>query len=217
MARIDGVRDTADRRLENVYWLGGGTGAGKSTIARRLAARYELNYYSTDDAMHEHAQRCRPEDCPCLSAFIHMDMDERWVNRSPEIMLETFHWFRGEGFHLIVEDLLELPAGNRTIVEGFRLLPDLVKPLLRQRHHGIWLLPSADFRLSALASRGSLWSIAARTSNPRRALDNLLERDSMFTERLRRDAALAGVPVVDVDASLSEDQLERTIAGLFGL
>ena len=39
-----------------------------------------------------------------------MDMDERWVNRSPGTMLETFHWFRGEGFGLIVEDLLRLPA-----------------------------------------------------------------------------------------------------------
>ncbi len=42
-----------------------------------------------------------------------MDMDERWVHRNPETMLETFHWFRGEGFGLIVEDLLRLPDGPR--------------------------------------------------------------------------------------------------------
>ena len=41
-----------------------------------------------------------------------MDMDERWVNRSPETMLETFHWFHGEGFDLIVDDLLRLPAAT---------------------------------------------------------------------------------------------------------
>jgi hypothetical protein len=60
-----------------------------------------------------------------------MDMDERWVSRSPEEMLETFHWFRGEGFHLIVEDLLRLPAQPAVIAEGFRLLPHLVSPPAR--------------------------------------------------------------------------------------
>jgi len=34
-----------------------------------------------------------------------MSMDERWVDRSSQTMLETFHWFRGEGFDLIIEDL----------------------------------------------------------------------------------------------------------------
>jgi len=29
-------------RLRDVYWIGGGSGAGKSTVARRLAAQYGL-------------------------------------------------------------------------------------------------------------------------------------------------------------------------------
>lgn len=206
-----------DQRLQNVYWLGGGSGAGKSTVARRLAAHHDMNYYSTDDAMQDHARRCDPQDTPYLSAFKHMDMDERWLTRSPEIMLETFHWFRGEGFHLILEDLLRLPSGKRTLVEGFRLLPRLVKPLLHRRSHGVWLLPTADFRRSAFQSRGSLCSIAKRTSNPELALDNLLKRDLMFTERLREDAAMAGVAVIDVNSSLSEDALEQRVARQFEL
>lgn len=36
--------------LGHVYWLGGGTGAGKSTISRRLADRYGLRRYDTDRA-----------------------------------------------------------------------------------------------------------------------------------------------------------------------
>ena len=153
-------------RLQHVYWIGGGSGAGKSTIARRLAARYCMQVYSTDDVMPDHARRCSPEDNPFLTAFKQMDMDERWVNRCPETMLETFHWFRGEGFGLILEDLLKLTAGERIIVEGFRLLPKLVKPLLRQLSQGIWLIPTPEFRLSAFEIRGSLWSIAEKTSDP---------------------------------------------------
>src|SRR5918992_3439576 len=119
-------------RLRHVYWIGGGSGAGKSTIARRIAARHGLRPYAADDVMSDHASRSTPDDSPFLNEFKVMDMDERWVNRSPETMLETFHWFRGEGFTLIVEDLLRLPAETGVIAEGFRLLPHLVKPLLAE-------------------------------------------------------------------------------------
>ena len=94
------------------YWIGGGSGAGKSAIARRMAARHGLRLYATDDVMADHASRSASGDCPFLSEFAAMDMDERWLNRSPETMLETFHWFRGEGFGLIVEDLLRLPGNE---------------------------------------------------------------------------------------------------------
>jgi len=99
-------------RLQHVYWIGGGSGAGKSTIARRIAAECGLHLYATDDVMLDHAGRTTPEDSPSLSEFMSMDMDERWLNRSPEVMLETFHWFRGEGFALIVDDLLRLPESR---------------------------------------------------------------------------------------------------------
>jgi hypothetical protein len=83
-------------------------------------------------------------------------------DRSPETMLETFHWFRGEGFGLIVEDLLRLPTEPGVIVEGFRLLPCLVKPLLAVPGHAVWLLPTPGFRRAAFESRGSLWRSRAR-------------------------------------------------------
>ena len=101
------------RRCVHVYWIGGGSGAGKSTIARRIAAQQRLPVYATDDVMPGHAGRSTPQNAPFLSRFKAMDMDERWVNLSPEAMLETFHWFRGEGFGLIIEDLLRLPAQPR--------------------------------------------------------------------------------------------------------
>jgi 2-phosphoglycerate kinase len=205
------------RRLRHVYWIGGGSGAGKSTIARRLAARHGLRLYSTDDAMADHAGRCPPEACPLLAEFKGMSMDERWADRSPQTMLETFHWFQGEGFGLIVEDLLEIPPDQGVIVEGFRLLPRLVRPLLDRPSQGVWLIPTPEFRLAAFESRGSLWSIAGKTSRPERALSNLLERDRLFTVLLQDMAEQAGAPVIEVDRALTEEVLERRVETQFGL
>jgi hypothetical protein len=116
--------------------------------------------------------------CPNLTEFVEMGMDQGWVDRSPQTMLETFHWFRGEGFGLVIEALLALPPGQGIIAEGFRLLPHLVKPLVHDPSHCVWLNPTPAFRLAALKSRGSMWSIPNKTSNPNRALSNLLETRS---------------------------------------
>jgi 2-phosphoglycerate kinase len=203
-------------RLEHVYWIGGGSGAGKSTIAAHVADRYGLDVYATDDVMGEHARRSTPEETPYLRRFAAMDMDERWVNRSPETMLDTFHWYRGEGFDLLVEDLLALPTDRGLIAEGFRLLPELVAPLLAEPRRAVWLLPTPEFRRAAFESRGALWQIAGRTSDPERALRNLLDRDRMFTERLDATAAGLSLPVIHVEPAMTEDHLAARVADSFG-
>ncbi|MFI0899035.1 hypothetical protein [Streptomyces sp. NPDC020983] len=205
-------------RLRHVYWIGGGSGAGKSTVARRLASRFGMRLYATDDVMRDHAGRTTPGEAPLLHAFMAMDMDERWVNRSPEVMLETFHWFRGEGFGLIVEDLLRMPGDRGVIVEGFRLLPRLVKPLLAVPGHAVWLLPTPDFRRAAVRSRSAPSDgFVRRTSDPATAARNLAERDRMFTERLAGETELLRLPTVRVDTTVSEDALCARVAAAFGL
>ncbi|GGM06758.1 hypothetical protein ACFFX1_27320 [Dactylosporangium sucinum] len=201
--------------MRHVYWIGGGSGAGKSTVARALAARHGLRLYATDDVMAEHARRCPPADCPCLARFAAMSMDERWLLRTPRTMLETFHWYRGEGFHLVEADLRAVP--QPVVAEGFRLLPSLVRPLLGEPHRAVWLLPTPRFRRAAFEHRGGLWQIAGRTSDPERALRNLLERDRMFTERLRAETAELGLRAIEVDGSLTSDELTTAVEEALGL
>ncbi|WP_238008640.1 hypothetical protein KZZ52_47470 [Dactylosporangium sp. AC04546] len=201
--------------MRDVYWIGGGSGGGKSTVARALAPRSGLRVYATDDVMPDHARRCPPADCPCLARFAAMSMDERWLLRTPRTMFETFHWYRGEGFHLVEADLRGV--GQPVVAEGFRLLPSLVRPLLTEPHRAVWLLPTPEFRRAAFEHRGSLWQIAGRTSDPERALANLLERDRMFTDRLRAETAELGLRVIEVDGSLTPDELTDAVAGALRL
>jgi hypothetical protein len=151
-----------------------------------------------------------------LHAFMAMNMDERWVDRPPTRMLETFPWFHGEGFNLIVEDILRLPREPGVVVEGFRLLPRLVAPLLSSPAHAVWLLPTPDFRQSLVASRrASAWAFLARTSDPERAFRNMLERDRMFTDILREETARLAVPAIEVDTTMTEDDLAKRVADVF--
>ncbi len=210
--------DEIASRLGHVYWVGGGSGAGKSTVARRLAERYGWRVYSTDASMREHAGRASVEDAPFLHAFIRMTMDERWVERSPEVMFETFHWFRGEGFEFIVEDLLRLPRDTCVVVEGFRLLPGLVEPLLGVAGRAVWLLPTAEFRSVALRRRVGLGGgFLARTSDPGRAERNLAERERLFVGWLREELGRLGLRGIEVDRTMSEEDVEASVARAFEL
>ena len=197
--------------LQHVYWIGGASGAGKSTIARRFADMFGLCMYSTDEAMGDHARRSTPVSAPFLTSFMSMNMDERWLNRSPVDMLDTFHWFRGEGFDLIVEDLLHIPAETGVIAEGFRLLPHLVEPLAAPGH-AVWLLPTPAFRRATFDNRGTTWDIPNKTTNPQQALLNLLERDQMFTNRLSAEAKRLGLLTIEIDSGTSEDELAEQVA-----
>ena len=115
-----------------------------------------------------YAGRSTSADCPHLHEFMSMTMDERWILRSS--CSTRFTGFGGEGFDFIVDDLVNMPVDRGVIVEGFRLLPRLVEPLLAERRRAVWLLPPPEFRRSAFTSRGSSWDIAHRTNDPARAL-----------------------------------------------
>lgn len=150
--------------------------------------------------------------------FMAMDMDQRWVSRSPEEMLETFHWFRGEGFDMIIEDILYMPKEPGVLIDGFRLLPHLVKPLLADPGHAVWLIPTPEFRQAVLESRGGpKWGFIAKTGDPERALRNVLERDAMFTERLYHEAQRLRLNTIKVDVGITESELAGRVAEAFGL
>jgi hypothetical protein len=146
-----------------------------------------------------------------------MDMDERWAKRSPDVMLRTFPWFAGEGFDLIVEDLLALPEEVPILDEGFRLLPRVVAPLLSYPHQAVWLAPTPDFRPSAFDSRGFTWEIPRRTSKPELALSNLLIRDQLFTAELVKEATALQLRVIEVDGTGSVDEISRCMVDYLGL
>ncbi len=141
-----------------------------------------------------------------------MDMDERWVNRSPDEMVKTFPWFAGEGFDLIVDDLLTLLPGPPILVEGFRLLPRLVAPLLRQPYQAVWLVPTPAFRRTAFDRRGFTWEIPSKTSQPEHALSNLLLRDQLFTEEVVKQATGLHSRVIEVDGTQGIEAMTTDVA-----
>ena len=203
--------------LDHVRWVGGGSGAGKTTLTRRLAERFGLRLYSTDAAIGAHATRLSDATAPLLDDFRGMRMDQRWVHRDPTTMYRTFPWFHGEGFDLVIEDLRALAASGVVLAEGFRLLPHLVRPHLTDPQHAVWLIPTPRFRQSAFARRSPGEAFWLHTSDPQRALANLQERDRIFTVAVAADAARSRLATLVIDGSRSIEDEADGLAARFGL
>jgi len=187
--------------LRHVLWIGGGTGAGKTTIAKAIAKRHGLGCYDYDwqDAR-GHSERTSAERHPFRAAFLALSMDERWVLQKPELMAESTIGQFSERFEMVLEDLAAMDARG-VVAEGFGLLPELVAPHLISRAQAIFLLPTPATRERNYASRG--WAGIDGTSDHGRASRNKLDRDAMLTEHVRRTARAHNLATVELDGTQS--------------
>jgi hypothetical protein len=107
--------------LSHVLWIGGGPRSGKSSIARELARRFELQLYAVDEHDAAHAPRM-----PTLAEG----------EASDAFLTASRHRFR-----LVLEDLASLAPTPWAIVEGSPLFPTSVAAVLRDPRHALFLLP----------------------------------------------------------------------------
>jgi shikimate kinase len=125
-------------------FIGGGPGAGKTSISRALAYRWDLQLYNVDHRTYEHANRLGrpPPD---------------W-SRSPAELVEDFVEASHRRWPLVLEDLAALPESPAVIAEGPFFLPELVPA----ESQSVFLVPSAAQIRRVRAERGSRPVVADR-------------------------------------------------------
>jgi hypothetical protein len=158
------------------YWLGGGTGGGKTTVARALAARYALRRFSLDAFWYAYA-----DDEPAKSP------DEQWLETAPEAQALEFEDVSRRMHRRALAEVGGIP----TLVEGPQVQPDLIPPGDRV----VFLVPTPEFQRSVLEPR------PMPSSDPRRALQNRLIKDRIYADRIAARARDQGFPVIDVDGT----------------
>ncbi len=190
--------------MEHVLWLGGGCGSGKSTIARTLAHRLDLQLYPVDAHGWRHHR--------LLGAGEQRSNDEMWLRPAPEELAERFVRSAEEHLSLILDDLDAMRGGPLVLAEGPLLFPALVGPHIASSADGVWLVPTEEFQEWCLRKRGGMDS---STSNPERALRNRLGRDAILNRLNRRQAAELGFTVIEVDGSRTLPEMEEVVAAHF--
>lgn len=187
-------------RLSHVLWIGGAPCAGKTTLARSLAGRYDLRTYDADwHHVHEHGNR--PGGLP--ASWAGLSMDERWLLPSPAELAERDVQNWSARFPLVLEDLLARPRTRPIVAEGPSLFPWCLAPVLGSPRQAIFLVPSPEWRDRVLERRRRRGPVRFedRTSDPERARRNVRERELLIAARIVAACRELGLRWLHVDGS----------------
>src|SRR5207248_6698172 len=180
--------------LAHVLWIGGPQGSGKSSLARAISRRFDLQLYNIDHRTWAHEPRMPKSELESLS------MDERWVDATPAQLVDWFATTSRHRFRLVLEDLRELPSSPGMVVEGPQLFPTSVAAVLRASDQALFVLPDQVEQRERLLARGPILN----TSDGSKARANATERDLMITGVYEREARDLRLTVLRADRPLDE-------------
>ena len=158
--------------LCHVLWIGGHSGAGKSSVGRQLVRRWGLRLYACDTRTWEHRDRAIASGVDAALRWEALTPAERAALPTAEHRaLEAIP----ERQAMIVDDLAALPRSPLVLAEGTLLPPHVADPA-----RSVWLVPSKDFQ-------------ARHRDDPERRTEPM---EAVIAAANRR-----GIPIVVVDGS----------------
>src|SRR5690242_13534786 len=104
--------------LSHVLWIGGSPCAGKSTIGHNIARSHVFLGYFLDPMARNHLKRRLAQDDEKMAAFLKLTMDQRWVERLVDTLVEEVLESWPKEAQLAVEDLLAMPKDWFIVAEG---------------------------------------------------------------------------------------------------
>ncbi len=198
---------TRKAELAHVLWIGGGTDAGKTTVAEAIVERYNLQFYHFDRHERSHIERrIAAGDYVGRKNLFELTPDELWIDQTPEEMATgTIQgWSRRVDF--AVDDLLAMPKQPLIVAEGPGFFPEVIQPLLSSPQQAIWLVPEPQFKRKIAIQRGKP-SVRYATRDPVLATENIIARDLLMAQHVRAEATRLGLTLLDVDGAQSIKQL----------
>jgi hypothetical protein len=192
----------------HVLWIGGSPCAGKTSIADALAAAHHGVAYHFDRMEMAHIARSTEATNPDLMAFLALDMEHRWLLRTPEEMARNAIASWRARFPLVLEDLRALPTDAPIFAEGPGLFPERVAPLLASPRQALWLVTTSSFCQMVRQQRGGSF---LETSDPAGSLRNIVERDMVMARLVKRQAKARHLTCYAVDGSQSLAQMTALV------
>ena len=179
-------------------WIGGPPGAGKTSVATRLARRHGLRWYGADTRTWTHRDRALAAGSPAARRFEQLPPAERWSRPSAELLELSLH---RERLQMVLDDVQALPPAPLVIAEGTTVSPAALATKAIDRTHALWLLPAPGFFDAQLHAR----DLGEGQQRLYRLLADVIERE----------AADCGARVLRIDEALGLDGVANAVEAHF--
>lgn len=139
--------------LQNVYFINGHSYAGKSTMVRMLAERYDMiacgeNYH--DIFPREKLDRWHQ---PALCYFDTMSGWEEWLSMTPKQHYEWQQRVSAEATEIELLELVQLASSGRKIIVDTNIPPDILREIADYHHVAILLCDPPDITATRFFDR----------------------------------------------------------------
>lgn len=173
-----------------MMWIGGGQGAGKTTLSWDLSRANDLPLHRVDSWAYDHLARMPEGD----------SLDEQ-LARGPGAAADAFESHSRLRLELVLADIAARDLGQvPALVEGPQLMPGFAAQV--PPGWCVWLLPDqARTRVTREERLAAEETLAGRPVARRSRISLVSQRDAILTSRIRESAILAGRPVIEVPPS----------------
>ncbi|MDA0744945.1 MAG: hypothetical protein O2954_00360 [bacterium] len=206
------------RDLSHVYWIGGSSRGGKTTVARALGKEFDFSIYHHDEKWlnGEHTSKADPERHPTMFHYRHLynfyksrsALIEAFMSMGPvEHLIEDQFKFWVEEFEMVIDDLYEMPRDKPIVAEGMGLLPEQICQVATP-HKSVCLL-------AAEAAEQEMIRKHPDGSEP--WFGKFVEWRALFTERMIAQAERFGVRITEAAGVRSIEDTYAQIKNVFGL
>lgn len=191
-----------------VYYIGGGTCCGKSTVAELLCQKHGFTYYKLDDDLEPFSRRMVEDGNVLAQEMLQMSADEMWLRPPEQLCHEELLHYEAM-YPYAAEKVASLSASDTVVAEAAAFLPKLMKKNGIDATHYLCIVPTQGFQVEKYAQRPWIDVVLKGSSDPRRAFANWMERDVLFSTQVLADARELGYTNLVVDGSRS---IEETLA-----
>ncbi|MBR7832912.1 hypothetical protein KDL01_06540 [Actinospica durhamensis] len=201
--------------LHAALWIGGAQWAGKSTVARILAARHGLTAYHYDyhDAR-GHLERRVARRARSGLPYAEVPGPD-WIGSTPDALAEDCLVGFAERLEFVFDDLRALMSPHPVLAEGYGLRPEALAPLLDAPDRMIVMVPTEEFRQHQIRTLPRAGAVSADVSDPALAQANRIARDRLLADHAVRTALAHGVRVLEVDGSRDAEAVADEVASRF--
>jgi len=166
--------------------------------------------------MYRHMVAADPQRQPVMAKVAGLGWNALWMRPVEELLADELGFYHEE-FELLLDEMDALPPGRPILSEGNAWLPELLHPLGVPPARVLYLVPTPAFQVAHYARRGFIKDILAQCVDPDAAFRNWMERDSRFGDEVCDQAAALGLCVIQVDGSLTLDEITALVEKAFNL